>query len=155
MRSEFKCARSKRMLLHSLVVDLIFLVVSCKSLPYIAYRWEPMSNNSFIEYNVIDEEGSLKCVTNTSIDCCNDASVGNWSDVRGSPVQEGRDGTSCLYVTRGDGEITLNRKSGCFDYTSGLWRCDIPDSSGDMQILYIYIGNYTSDGIGSMSIYTA
>ena len=134
------------MILHSLVVDLILLVVSCKSLPHIAYREEDLSNNSFIEYDVIDEEGSLKCVTNTSIDCCNDDSVGNWRDVKGSPVQEGRDGTSCLYVTRGDGEISLNKKSGCTDHTSGLWRCDIPDSSGDMQSLYIYIGNYTSDG---------
>ena len=143
------------MLLHSLVVDLIFIVVSCKSLPHLVYREEHLSNNSFIRYNIIDEEYDfLKCVTNTSIDCCNDASVGNWRDVRGSPVQEGMDGTSCLYVTRGDGEISLNRKSGCFHHTSGLWSCDIPDSSGDMQSLYIYIGNYTSDGIGSMSIYT-
>ena len=134
------------MLLHPLVVDLIFLVVSCKSLPHIAYRGQPLSNNSFVRYNIIDEENSLKCVTNTSIDCCNDASVGNWRDVRGSLFQEGGDGSSCLYVTRGDGEISLNRKSGCTDHTSGLWRCDIPDSSGDMQSLYIYIGNYTSDG---------
>ena len=134
------------MLLHSIVVDLICLVVGCKSLPHLAYREEPLSNNSFIKYNIIDEENSLKCVTNTSIDCCNDASVGNWRDVRGSLFQEGRDGPSCLYVTRGNGEISLNRKSGCTDHTSGLWRCDIPDSSGDMQSLYIYIGNYTSDG---------
>ena len=134
------------MLLHSLVLDLIFLVVSCKSLPLFVYRGEPLSNNSFIKYNVINEEDSLKCVTNTSIDCCNDTSVGNWRDVRGSPVQEGRDGTSCLYATRGDGEISLNRKSGCTDHTSGLWRCDIPDFIGDMQSLYIYISNDTSDG---------
>ena len=46
----------------------------------------------------------------------------------------------CIYVTRGDGVISLHRKRGCTDHTSGLWRCDIPDSSGEMQSLYAYIG---------------
>ena len=52
----------------------------------------------------------------------------------------------CIYVNRGDGVISLHRKSGCNDHTSGLWRCDIPDSSGEMQSLYIYISNDTSQG---------
>ena len=37
--------------------------------------------------------------------------------------------------------ISLNGKWHCSNYTSGLWRCDIPDSSGEMQSLYAYIGD--------------
>ena len=124
----------------------------CQSLPQFEHLRRTFGNNSYIlATNISSGKDALKCVTNTSIDCCNDASVGNWRDVRGSPVQEGRDGTSCLYVTRGDGEISLNRKGDCFDHTSGMWRCDIPDSSGDMQSLYIYISGSTMLGINNSS----
>ena len=52
-----------------------------------------------------------------------------------------------MSVTRGDGVISLNRRnSDCSPPTSGLWRCDIPDSSGEIQSLYIYISNDTSFG---------
>ena len=130
---------------YSIVIALLS-VVNCQSLPQFEHDRRSLSNNSFIYYlDIFNEYDALKCVTD-NVDCCNDASVGNWRDVRGSPVQEGRDGTSCLYVTRGDGEISLNRKSGCTDHTSGLWRCDIPDSSGDMQSLYIYISNDAAYG---------
>ena len=59
---------------------------------------------------------------------------------------EGADETTCLYVTRGHGEISLNRNSGCIPHTSGLWRCDVPDSSEVMQSVYIYISNDTTSG---------
>ena len=136
------------MLLHSLLVDLIFLMASCKSLPQFETLLEDFTNNSYIYYDVIQEgSNALKCVTNASLNCCNDGMIGSWRDVRGEMVQEGRDGRSCLYVTRGDGEISLNRRnSGDCVPESGLWRCDIPDSSGDMQSLYIYISNDTSYG---------
>ena len=71
--------------------------------------------------------------------------IGNWRDERGRPVQQGADGASCLYVTRGDGVVSLNHKNS--DYipdTSGLWRCDIPKSSGENQSLYIYVSNKSS-----------
>ena len=43
--------------------------------------------------------------------------------------------------------ISLNRRnSDCIPPTSGLWRCDIPDSSGEIQSLYIYISNDESNG---------
>ena len=85
------------------------------------------------------------CQTNAR-NCCIDSSIGGWRDWEGDPVYEGTDGITCLYVTRGDGVIRLNGKWGCRDHTSGLWRCDIPDSSGEMQSLYIYISNNRSYG---------
>ena len=127
-------------------------VASCQSLPRFKHHGRSLLNNSFINSrDIMSGDYALKCVTDI-VDCCNDTSVGNWRDVRGSPVHEGRNGTSCLYVTRGDGEISLNRKSGCINHASGLWRCDIPDSSGDMQSLYIYISNSESFGNYSKTI---
>ena len=140
------------LIFYSILIALLG-VVSCQSLSQFEHGGRSLSNNSFIYYYDIGTgDLALKCVTD-NVDCCNDTSVGNWRDVRGSPVQEGRDGTSCLYVTRGDGEISLNRKSGCTDHTSGLWRCYILDSSGDMQSLYIYISNDEAYGIKNVCIY--
>ena len=92
------------------------------------------------------EYDGLKCVTDSD-NCCHDTNVSNWRDERGELVQEEADDGTCLYVTRGDGEISLNRRnSDCIPSTSGLWRCDIPDSSGEIQSLYIYISNNESYG---------
>ena len=126
----------------SLVIATFLIAVNSQGLYRLGDDGEFfLKNNSFVAYTDIGIGNfSLKCLTQNR-QCCNDGSVGNWRDVRGSPVQEGSDGTSCRYVTRGDGEISLNRKSGCFDHTSGLWRCDIPDSRGNMQSFYIYISN--------------
>ena len=123
-------------------------IVNCQSLPQFQNLGVILRNNSLIYYGRIHEGGgALKCMTNMSINCCHDTSVSNWRDEGGALVQEGADVGTCLYVTRGDGEISLNRRnSDCIPPTSGLWRCDIPDSSGEMQSLYIYISNDTSFG---------
>ena len=124
---------------------LIFynVVVNCQSLPQFEYLGNSLGNNSFVGY--IDG-AVLMCLTNSSTGCCNNSNAGGWRDERGRPVEEGANGTSCLYVTRGDGVISLHSKSGCTNYTSGLWRCDIPDSSGEMQSLYAYISSDSNNG---------
>ena len=112
---------------------------NCQSLPQFEHEGRFLSNNSYIySRDIGDGDYALKCVT----DFCNNSTVVGWRDESGRPVYQGADGTTCLYVTRGDGVISLHRKMrNCTDHTSGLWRCDIPDSSGEMQNLYIYIGN--------------
>ena len=100
-----------------------------------------LPNNSYIYYASISVgEGSLKCVTD-SVNCCSDSDVGNWRDERGRA-----DEATCLYVTRGQGEVSLNRNnnSDCIPETSGLWRCDIPDFDEELQTIYIYISNDTA-----------
>ena len=57
------------------------------------------------------------------------------TDGNGAAVHQGMAGASTIYITRGDGTVSLNRITGG---SSGMWRCDIPDSSGMMQSLYIY-----------------
>ena len=121
---------------------------NCQSLPKFEHQRSSQPNNSFIYHRDIDDgDQTLKCVTD-NVNCCNSSIVGGWRDESGRPVYEGADGTTCLYVTRGDGVISLNRKSGCNNHTSGLWRCDIPDSSGEMQSLYVYISDYSAYGKG-------
>ena len=122
----------------TLLLIVYNIVVNCQSLPQLRYLGNTEANNSFIDFDsVFLHGGALMCQTNAR-NCCIDSSIGGWRDVEGDPVYEG---TTCLYVTRGDGVIRLNRKSGCSDHTSGLWRCDIPDSSGEMQSLYAFIGD--------------
>lgn len=96
-------------------------------------------NNSFIEGASIGQQSQggspLQCLTNYTSCCTNN--VGGWIDPGGNLVHEGLSGASDFYVTREAGVINLNRFSG---ELSGMWRCDIPDSNGAMQSMYIYIG---------------
>ena len=105
-----------------------------------------LTNNSYIYYtNIFDDFRALKCVTD-SVNCCTDFDDGNWRDERGRAVHQGADGATCFYVTRQRKGINLYRKSDCIPDISGLWRCDILDSSEVMQSIYIYISNDTTSG---------
>ena len=125
-------------LIHQLLILMVGLAVNSQSYPQFEFRGDVLTNNSFIFRGDIGEgqNDSLHCVTNNS-DCCNNGQ-GNWYDVTGGEVQQGPDGDSNLYVvTRGDGVVYLNRRRGG---QSGMWRCDIPDSNGVQQSIYIYLG---------------
>ena len=119
---------------------------SLPPLPRFETDTDTLPNNSYIYYaNISDGDRALKCKTD-SRNCCNAFDVGNWRDERGRVVHQGEDESTCLYVTRGQGVISLNRKSDCIPDTSGLWRCDIRDSSEVMQIIYIYISIDNTSG---------
>ena len=105
-----------------------------------------LTNNSYIYYaNISHGDNVLKCATDNP-NCCTDSYDVNWNDETGTVVHEGPDDTSCLYVTRGIGNISLSRKSNCIPDTSGLWRCDIADYSNVTQSIYIYISNDNTSG---------
>ena len=119
---------------------------SLPPLPRFEADTDTLPNNSYIYYaSIFDGNRALKCVTD-SVNCCNDSDVENWRDERGKAVHQGEDKATCLYVIRGQGVISLNRKSDCIPDTSGLWRCDIPDSREVLQSIYIYISNDTTSG---------
>ena len=117
------------------------VAVNSQSYPQFEFRGNVLTNNSFIFRGNISEgqNDSLHCVTDYS-DCCNNGQ-GNWYDVTGGEVQQRPDGNSNLYVTRGDRVVYLNRRRGG---QSGMWRCDIPDSNGVQQSIYIYLGIITT-----------
>ena len=79
-------------------------------------------------------------MTNSTI-CCTNPDAGNWTNETGGAVHQGASGATTIYVTRGDRVVSYNRITGG---SSGMWRCDIPDSSGVMQSIYIYTGTSTS-----------
>ena len=97
-----------------------------------------LNNNSYIYYTSIsDGDNALKCVTTIPY-CCTDSDDGDWRDETGTVVHQGPDDSSCLYVTRGPGEISLNRNSDCIPDTSGLWRCDIADYNDEIYIYTVF-----------------
>ena len=127
---------------------LMVTVVNCQSHVWFSIHGQEraMFNNFYIYYDYIgDRLSALKCVTD-SPNCCTESSDVNWNDETGTVVHEGPDDTSCLYVTRGYQEISLNRKSDCIPDTSGLWRCDIADYNDEIQSIYIYISNDNTSG---------
>ena len=124
-----------------LVVFALVAAVNSQSYPRFEIRGDVLVNNSYILRFRIGEghNDSLHCVTDNS-DCCSNGE-GNWYDETGGEVQYRSDGDSNLYVTRGDGVVYLNRRRGG---RSGMWRCDIPDSNGTQQSIYIYLGTPTT-----------
>ena len=127
----------------------IVAAVNCQPVPRFEHDNGVLPNNSYILYsNITTGDRALKCVTDR-VDCCTDPDVGNWTYETGRAVQQRANGANCLYVTRGQREVSLNRNSTCYP-EFGLWRCDIPDSSGVIQSMYIYIVN---DSSGELPLY--
>ena len=120
-----------------LLVVVLAAGVSSQLYPRFEVRGNVLNNNSFLFHGSIGEgqDDSLHCVTDNS-QCCSNGQ-GNWFDERGDEVHQGSDGISDLYVTRGQGVVYFNRRTGG---SVGLWRCDVPDSNGVQQSIYIYLG---------------
>ena len=116
---------------------LLVSVVSSQSYPRFESRENNILNNSILFHGSIGEgqDDSLRCVTDKS-ECCTNGQ-GNWYDERGNEVHQGSDGNRDQYVTRGQRVVYLNNRTGG---SVGLWRCDIPDSNGVQQSIYIYLG---------------
>ena len=119
----------------------IVTVVHCQSYPRFEFGSDVFVNNSYVIRGAVGEgNDALKCVTDNA-GCCTNPDVGNWTDESGGAVHQGASGATTIYVTRGGGVVSYNRIIGGL---SGMWRCDIPDSSGVMQSIYIYTGLSTS-----------
>ena len=129
------------------IMLLVALVVSVfsQSYPRFEFRGKQLTNNSYIPRGNPNTTGigdgpdkSLRCVTDYSKCCNNEQVMGNWYDDTGRKIPQGRNGSSHpFYVTRGSGVVYLNRIWGG---SSGMWRCDIFDSAGTQQNIYIYLG---------------
>ena len=134
---------AKQGLMYLLLLFALVVVANSQAYPRFEFGDIVLTNNSYINRAGIGEGvvNSLRCVTNYS-DCCSGSGsgMGNWYDEKGMEVHQGAGGYfSDLYVTRGDGVVSLNRKN-MHGGQSGMWRCDIPDSTGTTQSIYIYTG---------------
>ena len=132
------------MALVTAVFLVVLVVVQCQVYPRFELSgYTYLANNSYIDRGRVGEgDDALKCVTGYA-DCCTGPDVGGWTDSRGTSVGQEVNGNTSVYVTRENKVMGLNRynRSGG---SSGMWRCDIPDSSGVMQSIYIYTGISTT-----------
>ena len=92
-----------------LLLLLLVSVVSSQSYPRLELGSTVLKNNSFV-FRESGQDDSLRCVTDNS-ECCTNGQ-GNWYDERGVKVHEGSDGDSDLYVTRENGVVYLNNRTG-------------------------------------------
>ena len=114
--------------------------------PRLELQGSILVNNSFINRRTIGTGAdALKCATNNTA-CCTQPDVGNWTNPADAAVWQGVSENAHLYVTRGDGVVSLNHRN---RGVAGMWRCSIPDSTGMMQNIYIYTGGasgFSADG---------
>ena len=102
-------------------------------------------NNSCVTLEDIgDGDNGLLCVTKLTA-CCqppypgeNGSTAGNWFFPNGTTVPSENRGWD-FHRDRGQMVVRLNRQRGGVD---GIYRCEIPDSMGDIQS--IYIGVYSA-----------
>lgn len=95
----------------------------------------PYSNNSQVCIEKIGvAENALSCRTNHP-ECCKTSRRGEFFYPNGTMVPIKKAGQG-FYRDRGEGEIHLNRVEGIM-FPTGKFRCEIPNSSGEMQNLYI------------------
>ena len=102
------------------------------------------TNNSVVTIMDIGTGSAALICTSTNLACCLSTDGSHWYFPDGSQVQ--RTGTT-YYRTRtishvGGGTVVLNRNPGAT--TTGVFHCDIPDGSGDLQSLYVGIYNATT-----------
>ena len=131
---------------HFFVFQLSCSLVNCQ---HLEWNGTEISNNSVIYYaKILTGSTTLMCQSDNS-NCCSSNATGNWTwkDETGGMVHQGADGARCLYFTRGDLVVSLHRiDSNGVPPASGLWRCDIPDTKGELQSLFIFIGTSISSG---------
>ena len=108
------------------------------------------TNNSVVNITDIGTGSAALICTTTRPGCCLSSDGSEWYFPDGSTVQ--RTGTT-YYRTRtisivGGGTVRLHRNPGAT--TTGVFHCDIPDGSGDLQGLYVGIYAATTGESSSM-----
>ena len=102
------------------------------------------TNNSVVNITDIGTDSAALICTTTNPRCCLSTDGSHWYFPDGSQVQ--RTGTTYNRTRTtsefGGGTVRLNRNPGAT--TTGVFRCDILDASGDLQSLYVGIYNATT-----------
>ena len=104
------------------------------------------TNNSVVNITDIGTGSAALVCTTTYHPCCFSLDGSQWYFPNGSAVQ--RSETLPYYRTRTDshisppGTVRLHRNPGAT--TTGIFRCDILDASGELQSIYVGIYNATT-----------
>ena len=119
----------------------------------------PYLNNSVVSLTAIGaDNNALICLTNFTA-CCRNSETGrtgsldHWRLPDGSLVPGGASGsTASIIRTRGASAVLLHRRNNILDPT-GLFTCEVPDASGVLRFIYIYI--YVGQVPGTSYYYVA
>ena len=105
----------------------------------------PYLNNSVVALTAIGaDNNALVCLTNFTACCSNSEtggtiSLGDWRLPDGSLVPGGASGsTASIIRTRGASAVLLHRRNNVMVPT-GVFTCEVPDASGVLRFVYIYI----------------
>jgi hypothetical protein len=105
-------------------------------------------NNYLVNLEEIGEANkALVCLTNR-IECCTNGSQGDWYNPEDMimPITTTKDDSTNFYTSRGPSHIRLN-KNNVNNSIFGIYYCEIPDSSGTDQRIYIGIYGNEQGGI--------
>ena len=96
------------------------------------------TNNSVVTITDIGTDSAALICTTINSSCCSSAnSETQWYFPNGSQVLSNPNMTFSRTRSTSPGAVRLNRNPGAT--TTGVFRCDIPDASGDLQSLYVGI----------------
>ena len=99
------------------------------------------TNNSFVTITDIGTDGAALICTTINSGCCSSTnSETQWYFPNGSQVLSNPNMTFSRTRSTSPGAVRLNRNSEAT--TTGVFRCEIRDASGDLQS--IYVGIYTA-----------
>ena len=105
-------------------------------------------NNSLVTLTAIGEgdTAALLCLTDR-VECCDGGTGGDWYYPNGSLVPFGYEiPMASIYRNRDASRVRLNRRNNAQSPT-GVYRCDVPDSSGADQSIYLgVVANANSAG---------
>ena len=107
---------------------------------YLSLRGTVYANNGVIPIAEIGTTSNtgLQCITDR-MPCCAGAQIGQWNFPNGTHVPM-QNNAATFYRTRGDdGTVNLNRLNTNVMMATGLFCCEVPDATGDMQRLYANI----------------
>ena len=126
-------------LYHNIIIVLTFCNFADAGL---LFEGQELTNNSVVVLSDIgEEESALYCITDEE-QCCSSSEtggseLGNWF----FPTQDEVDTTGDIYSSRGASAVWLNRRNNAQSPT-GVYRCEIPDATGD--ILSFYTGVFAT-----------
>ena len=102
-------------------------------------------NNSLVALTAIGaDNNALICLTNFTACCSNSetggtGSLGDWRLPDGSLVPGGASrSTASVIRTRGPSAVLLHRRNNVLEPT-GVFTCEVPDASGVLRFIYIFI----------------
>ena len=134
---------------YSLFFSLYALEANCQSASHVSFMGRDLTDHSYI-YFAKTSTDCIQCHTDVST-CCSSSQGpdrGDWYFPNGSRVPF--EGQGDIFERRADQRVDLCRRVGSSPPPPGIYRCDIPISSGEQ--LPVHVGVYGGNDGGNKII---